>query len=183
VTNEQTDKDTVTNTSAKTFSAAVTAKVTAGFVSASLTVKDQMTWTAQQSREVSNGDSTSASVSIGEPAFGYTGPVAIAVYQDRLYNTFAFAPILDNNQLLGGFIGDSHGKPIAGEPVRMTIAGRIMQTYTDPHGNYHFYGTVKAKQSHATLFLRGQAHQIVIGPKVKTNFTLPPRKTIIHHAS
>jgi hypothetical protein len=92
VTNEQTDKDTVTNTSAKTFSAAVTAKVTAGFVSASLTVKDQMTWTAQQSREVSNGDSTSASVSIGEPAFGYTGPVAIAVYQDRLYNTFAFAP-------------------------------------------------------------------------------------------
>jgi hypothetical protein len=58
---------------------------------ASLKVTGSFEWTNTASSSLSNQSSQSASVTIGGPAFGYTGPTDLVAYWDTVYNSFMFA--------------------------------------------------------------------------------------------
>lgn len=57
---------------------------------ARLTVGDRVTFTNKTSLKLSNGSTTTDSLTLGQPSFGYAGPVVLAVYVDKLWHTYAF---------------------------------------------------------------------------------------------
>jgi hypothetical protein len=57
-------------------------------ISASLKTEGKWTWTSGMTSGSSTGTTESASLIVGGPAFGYTGPTTMKVYYDRLYKTF-----------------------------------------------------------------------------------------------
>ena len=61
------------------------------FIKAKMSLNANFQWTNKSSTTNSSGSSQSASFTIGGPAFGYKGPVDIAVYWDTVYNSFMFA--------------------------------------------------------------------------------------------
>jgi hypothetical protein len=48
-------------------------------------------WTSTNSTETSTESKQSAAVTVGGPAFGYTGPTDVLVYWDTVFNSFMFA--------------------------------------------------------------------------------------------
>jgi hypothetical protein len=62
-----------------------------GLLSAKLTVADSFTWTQSNGFSSTQGSTVSASASIVQPAFEYTGPTALNVYLDTVFNTFVFS--------------------------------------------------------------------------------------------
>jgi hypothetical protein len=48
------------------------------------------TWTNTNSTSTGSGTTQSASLTVGGPAYGYTGVTELAVYKDTIFNTFAF---------------------------------------------------------------------------------------------
>jgi hypothetical protein len=76
----------------------VDANASAGFLGLwSVDIKDTntLTWQNTWSKETSNTNSNSASVTIVPPGFSddYNGPTEFAVYQDSIYGTFMFWPV------------------------------------------------------------------------------------------
>lgn len=70
----------------------------------SVDVKNQttLTWANTWSKETSNTNSTSASTTIVPPSFSdhYNGPTQFAIYQDSIYGTFMYLPVLFPGWLL-----------------------------------------------------------------------------------
>jgi hypothetical protein len=56
-----------------------------------LKIGGSMEWTSGNSTETSTESKQSAAVTVGGPAFGYTGPTDVLVYWDTVYNSFMFA--------------------------------------------------------------------------------------------
>jgi hypothetical protein len=68
----------------------------AGFAtifSAKLEVSGKWTWSQTNSASESNSATNSATVTVGTPAAGYTGPTRLSVYYDVIYGTFVFTPV------------------------------------------------------------------------------------------
>ncbi|HEY4122364.1 MAG TPA: hypothetical protein VGM56_31065, partial [Byssovorax sp.] len=61
-----------------------------GFASVGLEASDKMTWTSDNKASHSTGSSMSATATITQPEFGYSGPIYLDVYLDTIYNTFLF---------------------------------------------------------------------------------------------
>jgi hypothetical protein len=62
---------------------------------ATLTTKNTYTSIVQFSQSTNSTNGQTASFSIVGPAEGYTGPLSFTVYQDNLYGTFMFYPVID----------------------------------------------------------------------------------------
>jgi hypothetical protein len=60
-----------------------------------LTTKNTYSWSDQFSYSTNSSNGQTASFSIMGPAEGYTGPLSFTVYQDNLYGTFMFYPVVD----------------------------------------------------------------------------------------
>lgn len=115
----------------------------AGLAKSSLKVADTFKWTASNTRGRSEGANQSASVTVGGPAFGYTGPIDIAVYWDTLYNSFMFAPAPDLTVTAQGTVTDAAGRPAANREIALEVGGAVRRTFTDARGQYRFVGTPK----------------------------------------
>jgi len=104
------------------------------------TVKASASWTWSNTRteDATTGMTQSASVTIGGPSFGYTGPTDMVVYYDILYQTFAFAPVQGVQRLRGTVVSDS-GKPVAGQEVIAVANGIKYRTFTNAAGKYRFF--------------------------------------------
>ena len=101
---------------------------------ASVKSENSWIWTDTKTDATSTGTTQSISVTIGGPAFGYTGPTDMAAYYDQIYQTFAFAPVVAQPGTLRGVVMSRAGKPIAGQeviasreasntaPIRMSMA-------------------------------------------------------------
>ena len=100
----------------------------------------QNTWTVQDINTTSRyyGSEQKASLTMGGPAYGYSGPANMDVYYDTLYMTFAFVPNELSPDALHGVISSSQGKPMAGQLVTATAGGVKYRTYTNAKGEYHF---------------------------------------------
>jgi hypothetical protein len=107
--------------------------------SGSIENETKFTWTDSGSTTNTEHSDQSASVTITGPSVDYAGSTEMAVYFDTLYRTFLFAPVTDGLSLSGSVV-DAAGKPMANQPVLLTVNGAKRRTVTGPHGEYRFYG-------------------------------------------
>jgi hypothetical protein len=135
--------ETVTTTSTSStvqndYTVGVTVSGSANFLSlfkASVKSDNSWTWTNANTRSASTAVKESASVTVGGPSFGYTGPTDIAVYYDTLFKTFLFAPITDSI-VLEGVLTSRSGAPVANREVVVTAGGQRFRTWTNARGEY-----------------------------------------------
>lgn len=111
---------------------------------AKATFKDTTTWewTNKSSLTTTAGSSQSATVTVGGPAYGYTGGTIVQVYLDRIYNTFVFAIASSAGQeigLDGTLLGES-GKPLPFTEVTLFENNNQHRTITNAKGEYEFLG-------------------------------------------
>jgi len=125
---------------------------------------DSWTWTDTHSNAEADGTTDSASVTIGGPAFGYTGPTDVAVYYDEIYKTFLFkfvigqtlvggggAPALRTEAAaveapLQGVVVSASGAPVAGKEVVVMAGGVPHRTFTNADGEFRVFGATAATQ-------------------------------------
>ncbi len=105
--------------------------------------ENSWTWTCIDTRVSTSGTSEAASVTVGGPSFGYTGPTDMGVYYDTLYKTFMFAPIETTLRALSGAVKSRSGRPASGKEVTVTMAnGAKFRTFTNAKGEYRVFGRV-----------------------------------------
>lgn len=62
-----------------------------GVVKASLEIETKWTWTSSSSFSTETGTGSSDTFTVAQPDFGYSGPTLLRVYQDTIWNTYAFS--------------------------------------------------------------------------------------------
>jgi hypothetical protein len=159
----QTSSTTVENEQQVQNQYGVSASVEAGF---SFIYKDKvkvtgsLQWTNTSTSTQITGSSQSASVTVGGPAFGYTGPTDVLVYWDTLYNSFMFV-FATETPAASGTLTDSAGNPIPNKALTLTTGGRTLSTFTDSRGQYRFYG---AAQGQGTISVDNEEFAVAVGP-------------------
>jgi hypothetical protein len=132
---------TVGNSSSEDYQVGLTVGGDTNFLEiykASVKTSSSWTWSSSNAEGATTGTTQSASVTVGGPSFGYTGPTDIAVYYDVLYQTFAFAPVQGVLKKLHGVVAKT-GKPAAGQEVIAVVGGVKYRTFTNAAGEYHFF--------------------------------------------
>jgi hypothetical protein len=125
------------------------------------------TWTNTSTTANSTNTSESASVTVGGPAFGYTGSTDMAVYYDVLYKTFAFAPLTGPIHLRG-VVTSRSVRMGAGQEVTVTAGGKKYRTFTNAKGEYRIPGQLTGP---VELEVGGVRKSVQPGPNV--NIELP----------
>jgi hypothetical protein len=138
--------DTATTTSAATddFKVGVTNSVDlAAPVKASLKSDASWDWTNTATASATNRTAETASVTVGGPAFGYTGPTAMEVYYDTIYKTFLFRPLeFPTIAFQGRLLSKGNKQPMAWKEVVLIANGTKYRTFTNARGQYRFYGAI-----------------------------------------
>jgi hypothetical protein len=131
----------------------------------SLKVEDTFTYKHTAMSSSFTDDTQSATLSVGQPAFGYTGPTDLYVYWDTIFQTFlfTFTPGSVESLLVSGTVTNSSGKPVAGQIVSMTLPGRRFRTITDANGKYRLMGASSKALQAATLNVGSQAIPLRVG--------------------
>jgi hypothetical protein len=142
---------------------------------AKLTLKDTLSWewTNTSSTSTSSGSTQTASLTIGGPAYGYTGVTEVAVYTDTLFNTFAFALVPPSHLEVAvqGTLKATDGAPSAKSEVVLTENGVKHRTFTNAKGEYIFFGHLTGP---ATVEAKGMT-QIVPQPQPSRTLNLELR--------
>jgi len=164
-TETYTVQNSVTNTSTHTEEVqyGVSVSVSAGLkepFSLSLKVTESFQWTNTNSQSQQTESSQSASVTIGGPAFGYTGPTDLLAYWDSVYSTFMFA-FPSSPPSATGLIVDQLGKPVAHKPVTLAVGTNTLTGFTDSKGEYRFYQSVSGQ---GKLSVEGKDFVVSVGP-------------------
>jgi len=125
-----------------------------------LHLKDTTTlqWSDTNSQTQQEQSSQSASASIGSPSFSYSGLPDILPYWDTVYSSFMFA-FPSQPPVAEGSILDNGGKPLAREPITLTVGGVKLSGRTDSKGEYRFYS---APTGEGQLTVKGQTFQVAI---------------------
>lgn len=127
--------------------------------------ENSWTWTCSDTRVGTTSTSESASVTVGGPAFGYTGPTDMAVYYDTLYKTFLFAPIETTLSALTGSVKNRSGVAARGKEVTVTMAnGAKFRTFTNNKGEYRLFGRMSGPL------------RLKVGSTIKSLPTLPSNR-------
>jgi hypothetical protein len=113
-----------------------------GLCKASFKNQNSWTWSSTNTNATTNGTSESASVIVGGPSFGYTGPTDIAAYYDTLYKTFMFVPVGGAIPALRGSVKSAAGRPAVGKEVTVVANGVKYRTFTNAKGDYRVYGRI-----------------------------------------
>lgn len=131
--------------------------------------ENSWTWTDTKTTTASTGAEESAAVTIGGPAFGYSGPTDMAIYYDTLYKTFLFAPIDGTLKLaLRGLVKSRSKKAISGKEVILMANGVKYRTFTNAKGEYRIFGKIS-----------GPLQLQVDGVKKRLSTRRPPKKANI----
>jgi hypothetical protein len=142
---------TITTTTTNEYSLGVTLSVLVGSPSvfqAALKSTNSWTWTDTNSRADAVGSTESASVTVGGPAFGYTGPTDVAVYYDLMYKTFLFKFVTTNMAVVDapfeGVVVSESGTPVAGKEITVVVDGASYRTFTNAAGEFRIFGPKSA---------------------------------------
>jgi hypothetical protein len=127
-----------------------------------LQTDDSWTWTSTATKSASAANTESASVTVGGPAFGYTGPTDMAVYYDTIYKTFLFAPLEGAPIALKGTLTNKSGKSVALSQVSVLVNGVMYRSFTNARGQFRFFGKI------------GGPARIQAGGATKTLAQVPP---------
>jgi hypothetical protein len=105
------------------------------------------------------GSTQQASVTIGGPAFGYTGPTDILVYWDTVYQSFMFS-YATVSPSVSGTVTDSAGNPVPNQAMTLTVGGITLSTFTNSRGQYNFYG---ATPGQGTIAVGNEQFPVAVG--------------------
>jgi Carboxypeptidase regulatory-like domain len=158
----QTSSTTTTNTQEVQTQYGVSVSVTAGFsliFSDTLKVTGSLQWTNTSTSTQTTGSTQQASVTVGGPAFGYTGPTDILVFWDTVYLSFMFA-FATGSPSASGTLTDSAGNPVPNKAITLTMGGITLSTFTNSRGQYNFYGTAPGQ---GTVTVENQQFPVAIG--------------------
>jgi hypothetical protein len=108
-----------------------------------LKTEDEWKWTNASSESSSAGTTESATVTVGGPAFGYTGPTEMAVYYDLIYKTFLFHPVDYNSFAFSGLLTTAEGKAAPNQEISVIANGIEYRTFTNSKGEYRLYGNIR----------------------------------------
>jgi len=144
----------------------VAVTISAGFkILTSFKVGGNLQWTNTATDAQSTETTQSATVTVGGPAFGYTGPTDVLVYWDSVYDSFMFA-FATGTSAASGSLTDKSGKPIAQAPLTLNVGEETFSTFTDAQGNYRFYG---APNGPGTISAGNQRFTVTVGPGESKN--------------
>jgi hypothetical protein len=90
----QKTSNTSTSTSSESYSTGVSVSAGADITelfTAKLTEEETMTWKNSSSLKLSNGTNTADTLAVGQPLFGYNGPILLRAYEDTIFKTYAFS--------------------------------------------------------------------------------------------
>lgn len=90
VDQKTTNSSTIEGTNSISVGMSVMGGFDIGAFNAKLTVSQTWTWTNKSSSKESNGSGTTDAFTVGQPAYGYSGPVLLHVFEDKIYKTYAF---------------------------------------------------------------------------------------------
>jgi len=93
-THQQSNTTTQTASHQVSTQTGVSFEISAGIrapFTASLSVSESFNWTDTSSQSTAKTQTQTAGLALGGPAYGYSGPIRIAVYWDTIYNSFMFA--------------------------------------------------------------------------------------------
>jgi hypothetical protein len=108
-----------------------------------LKVEGKLTWTNSTTNSTSADVKESASVTIGGPSFGYTGPTDIQVYYDVLYKTFLFVPVGSGvKPSLQGVVTRNSKRAVGGKEVVVVANGVKYRTFTNAKGEYRIFDKI-----------------------------------------
>ena len=110
-------------------------------VEAKLEVTGKWTFTDTRSKTTDTGTNESASVTIGGPSFGYTGPTDMGVYYDVLYKSFLFVPYEGGPPTVTGWVYSRSNRRVSGKEVRLVANGVTYRTFANADGEFRFFGT------------------------------------------
>jgi hypothetical protein len=130
-----------------------------GPITASIKATSSFEWTNTSSSSFSGGSTQSASVTVGGPAFGYTGPVDLLVYWDTIYSSFMFAFPTEPPSISGSIVNQS-GIPVANQAVTLTVGSQKLSGFTDSRGEYRFYNVPVGQ---GTLGVQGKDFVVSVG--------------------
>ncbi|MGH9429787.1 MAG: carboxypeptidase-like regulatory domain-containing protein, partial [Terriglobia bacterium] len=143
------------------------------FLKTKIKLDNKWTWTNSTTNSTSADAKESASVTIGGPSFGYTGPTNIQVYYDVLYKTFLFVPVGSGLEpSLQGVVARSSKRAVGGTEVVVVANGVKYRTFTNAKGEYRIFdkisglvqvqvGGVTKKPPLLTPFLRKKVDIVV----------------------
>ena len=133
---------TNTSTTEETYDVDLSIKTGASFIaSASFQSDNKWEWTNASSKGSSSGSTETASVTIGGPSFGYTGPTDMQVFYDRLYHSFLFVPIKESPGFKGK-VSNRQGRPARWQEVTVTADGQKHRTFTNAQGEYRVFAKI-----------------------------------------
>jgi hypothetical protein len=157
-----TSATTTTNTQQVQTQYGVSVTVSAGFHliwDDSLKITASLQWTNTSTSTQTTGSTQQASVTIGGPAFGYTGPTDVLVYWDTIYLSFMFAFATESPSASGAVI-DSGGNPVPNQAMTLAVGSITLSTFTDSRGQYNFYG---AQPGRGTVTVESQKFPVAVG--------------------
>lgn len=140
--------NSTTQTSASTVETSHTVGLTASaefnlILTEKVKLNNKWTWTNSTTNSSSSDAKESASVTVGGPSFGYTGPTNIQVYYDVLYKTFLFVPVGSGLEpSLQGVVTRSSKRVVAGKEVVVVASGVKYRTFTNAKGEYRIFDKI-----------------------------------------
>jgi hypothetical protein len=162
ITYTQTSSTTTTNTQEVKTQYGVKVSVSSGFsfiFTDTLKVTGSLQWTNTSTSTQTTGSTQQASVTVGGPAFGYTGPTDILVYWDTVYLSFMFA-FATGSPSASGTLTDSAGNPVPNQAITLTVGSITLSTFTNSRGQYNFYGTASGQ---GTVAVENQQFPVAVG--------------------
>jgi hypothetical protein len=140
---------------------------------ASVKTENKWTWTSTDTRSTSTATTESSSVTVGGPAYGYTGPTDIGVYYDLIYKSFLFSPITGPPSL-HGLVTTLSKKIASGKEVVLVANGVKYRTFTNAKGEYRIFGKISGPLELQVGGVKKQLPQLP--PDRKADIVLPIAK-------
>jgi hypothetical protein len=158
--------DTTSTGSSVQKSYKVGATISGNFDVLALKSDNSWTWTYTSSRTDSTTNSESASVTVGGPSFGYTGPTDMLVYYDTIYKSYLFVPAVDALLAVKGTLRNRIGALLPGTEITLLADdGLTYSTFTNTKGEYRFYGDITGP-------LEFQVGETVLQARVQADSTI-----------
>jgi Carboxypeptidase regulatory-like domain len=158
----QTSSTTTSSTEEVQTQYTLTVSISEGFnliFNDTLKVTDSFQWTDTSTSTQTTGSTQQASVTVGGPAFGYTGPTDILVYWDTVYSSFMFE-FATGSPSVSGTLTDSAGNPVPNTAITLTVGDITLSTFTNSRGQYNFYGSPPGQ---GTVAAQNQQFPVAVG--------------------
>jgi len=180
VTESISNTNTTTNTSSTQTQYQASMSLSANFPTAGLGLKSttSFTWTNKTSSSLTNGNTQTASATVGCTSIGWTGVDFVTAYYDTLYGTFLFA--LDDGtgraRVLQGTITDVDGDHVPHQPLKLVVGNKTYQTASHNDGSFRFYlplGQTSTGATTGTLTAGTVSKAVTVGPQATATAAIP----------